>query len=136
MTHSNPPIQLKSSKINFRALNFNFSKHFFLTSQYYLPKCSGHLAQHFFPCLPTPLYLPPANEVWDKVIFLHPSVILFTGRRVSAPLHAGVHPQADTPLLGRYPPLDTTGYGQKAGGTHPTGMHTCYLCLCAGVFLS
>ena len=29
--------------------------------------------------------------------------------------------------LGR-PPWDTTGYGQKAGGTHPTGMHSS-LCL-------
>ena len=25
------------------------------------------------------VYLPPANEVWGKVIFLHLSVILFTG---------------------------------------------------------
>ena len=23
------------------------------------------------------------------------------------------------------PPLDTTKYGQRAGGTHPTGMHSC-----------
>ena len=23
-------------------------------------------------------------------------------------------------------PSDTTGYGQQAGGTHPTGMHTCF----------
>ena len=23
------------------------------------------------------------------------------------------------------PPLDTTGYRQRAGGTHPTGMHSC-----------
>ena len=23
------------------------------------------------------------------------------------------------------PPQDTTGHGQEAGGTHPTGMHTC-----------
>ena len=22
--------------------------------------------------------------------------------------------------------LDTTGYGQGAGGTHPTGMHSCF----------
>ena len=31
--------------------------------------------------------------------------------------------------LGRppWPPdtWDTTGYGQRAGGTHPTGMHSC-----------
>ena len=46
-------------------------------------------------------------------------------------------PRADTPLgrhpLGRHPiwadtpqPLDTTGYGQQADGTHPTGTHTCF----------
>ena len=30
--------------------------------------------------------------------------------------------------LGRPPPhLDTTGYGQRAGGTHRTGMHSCFL---------
>ena len=39
-------------------------------------------------------------------------------------------PWADTPLV-RHPtgqtpsPPDTMGYGQQAGGTHPTGMHTC-----------
>ena len=30
--------------------------------------------------------------------------------------------------LGR-PPSDTTGYGQRAGGTHPTGMHFCLLAI-------
>ena len=25
--------------------------------------------------------------------------------------------------------LDTTGYGQRAGGTHPTGMHSCLDCI-------
>ena len=34
------------------------------------------------------LLLPPANEVWGKVIFLHLSVILFTGG--SASVHAGI----------------------------------------------
>ena len=29
-------------------------------------------------------------------------------------------PEADT-----LPPADTTEYGQQAGGTHPTGMHSC-----------
>ena len=27
---------------------------------------------------------------------------------------------------GRPPPLDTTGYGQRAGGTLYTGMHSCF----------
>ena len=41
-------------------------------------------------------YLPPANEVWGKVIFLHLFVILFTGG--SASVHAG------RPLQRRHPP--------------------------------
>ena len=44
----------------------------------------------------TNIFLPPANEVWGKVIFLHLSVILFTGGRGGTPRQ--VHP------LGRYPP--------------------------------
>ena len=42
--------------------------------------------------------LPPANEVWGKVIFLHLCVILFTGGGsawAGTPL-AGTHPQAGT----------------------------------------
>ena len=36
-------------------------------------------------------------------------------------------PRTDTLPLG-IPPSNTTAYGQQAGCTHPTGMHTCYLC--------
>ena len=46
---------------------------------------------------------------------------------VSAPLYAGIHtPLANTPKADTPPSSDTMGYGQQAGGTHPTGMHTCY----------
>ena len=79
------------------------------------------------------ILLPPANEVWGKLMFLHLSVIQSKGGG-SVPLHARIHtprqtpPLVDTPLgqtpLGR-PPLDTTRYGQQVGGTHPTEMHTC-----------
>ena len=88
--------------------------------------------------------LPPANEVWGKVIFLHLSVILFTGGAVPWQVPSGRYtPQAGSPLLGRYtppgrytpwagtPPGRYTphqcmlGYGQQAVGTHPTGMHSC-----------
>ena len=98
------------------------------------------------------LILSPANEVWGKVIFLHLSVILFTGGK-----YLGRYPRADTPPgrytpwqvhpragappwqvhpwqvpPGRYPPgrylrQCMLGYGQQAGGTHPTGMHSCFL---------
>ena len=49
--------------------------------------------------------LPPANEVWGKVIFLHLSVILFTGW--------GVPGQVAPPLAGTYPP----------GQVHPQQVH-------------
>ena len=77
---------------------------------------------------------------------------------LSAPLHAGIHtprtrgrhppgtrgrhppgPEADTPEDQRQTPpgpeADTPpaqcmlGYGQQAGGGHPTGMHSCYTCV-------
>ena len=93
-------------------------------------------------------FLPAANEVWGKVIFLHLSVILFTWGG-SAPLHAGIHPhpqdQRQVPpgdqrqvshlTRGRYCPRPEAGirpsamysgrYGQQAGGTHPTEMQSC-----------
>ena len=28
--------------------------------------------------------------------------------------------------VARPPSSDTTGYGQRVGGTHPTGTHSCY----------
>ena len=41
------------------------------------------------------MLLPPANEVWGKVIFLHLSVILFTGSR---------YPPGQVHSQGRYTP--------------------------------
>ena len=35
-------------------------------------------------------------------------------------IHRGLHPGG----LGRSP-MDTIGYGQQAGGAHPTGTHSC-----------
>ena len=58
-------------------------------------------------------------------MFLHFYVILFTGEGGLPNLPPDVDPpDAETP-----PPKDTwdtTGYGQQAGGAHPTGMHTCF----------
>ena len=83
------------------------------------------------------VYLPPANEVWGKVMFLHLSAILFTVER-GIP-HLGTPPQADPPRQtpprhilppsrqtpqGRIPPPETA---TEAGGTHPTGVHSCIL---------
>ena len=38
----------------------------------------------------------------------------------------GRHPPPAQCMLGCTPPADTTGYGQQADGTHPTGMHSCF----------
>ena len=73
------------------------------------PKISGAL--HFFrterflkllqPKIQNPNYRPQRS--WSKVIFLHVSVILFTGG--SVPLHAGIHPPG---TRGRHPPREQT----------------------------
>ena len=76
------------------------------------------------------------NEVVAKVIFLHLSVILFTGGVcLSASWDATHPPGVDTPPdqtpgpdipQSRHPPSkQTPAYGQRAAGTHPTGMHSC-----------
>ena len=66
-----------------------------------------------------PMYFYRPQRSCGRVMFLHVSVILFTG------LGSGRHPpQADTPP-GRHPPLGTA---TAADGTHPTGMYSCCFC--------
>ena len=72
------------------------------------------------------IYLPLANKVWGKVIFLHLCVILFMGGGFPACItghmtREGLHPggRGSASKGGQTPP-STTGYGQQAGGTHPT----------------
>ena len=73
-----------------------------------------------------------------KVMFLHLSVILST-RRVStsgprgSPWVDTLPPRADTPPRQTPPAQCMLGYGQQAGGTHPTGMHSCFLTIFLGV---
>ena len=87
-------------------------------------------------------FLPPANEDLGKVIFLYLFVILFR-------VHAGIPtppPRPASPPWTRYPPdqahppdqappphqaprpgTEHAGrYGQHAGGTHSTGMQSCF----------
>ena len=73
-------------------------------------------------------FLPPANEVWGKVMFLHLSVSHFVrGGYLPYCILGYTHPQADTDVASPPPhPPVTTGYGQQAGSMHPTGMHTCH----------
>ena len=87
-------------------------------------------------------FLPPANEVWGKVTFLHLSVILFVGG-VCIPAYngageclplglgdvclwvqGGVHiPRPDTHTLGRHPQADTPIQPDTPLDTH-THTHT------------
>ena len=99
-------------------------------------------------------FLPPANEVWGKVMFSLACVILFTGERSFASRGSafwrglppggsdsgGLPPGGSasrggwqTPLLLKPCPRDswdTKGYSQQAGGTHPTGMLSCLFTVC------
>ena len=73
--------------------------------------------------------LPPINKVWGKVIFPPSrghSVHGGDGERGFGEGVCGRHPldpEADTPSpRGRPSPVETA---TEAGGTHPTGMHSC-----------
>ena len=57
-------------------------------------------------CTGTAFFLPPANEVWDKVMFLHLSVIVFT-RQGWIPACNRAAPPPETPP-GRHHPRQTT----------------------------
>ena len=69
------------------------------------------------------MFLPPANEVWGKVIFLHLSVILFTGwglpqymlgYHTPTPWTRHPHPPDQAPPLG----LGTLGTRHPPGAEH------------------
>ena len=61
------------------------------------------------------------EKVGTLVIFLHLSVIVFTGGVWHTP-PLGRHPLRQTPPLGRPPPPQMA---TAADGTHPTGMYSC-----------
>ena len=69
------------------------------------------------------LLLPPANEVWGKVIFFHLSVILFT--RWWGSTCSGTPPGRYTPV-GRFIPLAGTPpwAGTHPGQVDPAGRYT------------
>ena len=80
-----------------------------------------------------------SGRCWAKVIFSQACVKNCVHGGVSASVHAGIHPPGtDTPQEqtspeeqmpptgSRHPPgRQTAAYGQRAAGTHPTGMHSC-----------
>ena len=80
------------------------------------------------------LLLPPENEVLGQGNFLHLCVIPEGGGVVGVPacitdhMTGDLHPRGYASMGWAYPSWDTwdtTGYGQQAGGTHPTEMHSC-----------
>ena len=92
----------------------------------------------------THLFYRPQTK-FAKAMFLHLSVILFTGESTWAGTHPSRYtpPRAGTPpWAGTPPPAGTLpqhlhppqqcmlGYGQQAGITHPTGMHSCNIYKC------
>ena len=74
--------------------------------------------------------LPPANEVWGKVIFSVACVKNSVHRGGSASVHAGIPhtPGADPPVTRHTSPCAVHAriYGQQAGGMHRTGMQSCH----------
>ena len=88
--------------------------------------CLRHLGNFHYLIL----FLPPANQVWGKVMFLHMSVILFTwgvGSTWAGTPQAG-NPQAGTPLAGTPPSRYTPSRYTALAGTppfqvHPPAMH-------------
>ena len=82
-------------------------------------------------------FLPPATKLRQGNIFT-PVCQSFCSRGSATPpeqtpLWANT-PQADTP--GQTPLLQCMlGYGQQVGGTHPTGMHSCFSNICHGLSL-
>ena len=78
---------------------------------------------------------------FEKVIFLHVSVCpqgAVPGQEPTLGRYTppGRYPPGQVPPLGRYTPgqvhppeaVHAGRYGQQAGGTHPTGMHSCLNC--------
>ena len=70
-------------------------------------------------------FLPPANEVCEGYVFT-PVCQSFCTWAGTPPREGS--PWAGTPP-GQVPPpgaVHAARYGQQAGGTHPTGMHSCF----------
>ena len=77
--------------------------------------------------------LPPSNEVWGKVIFLHLFVILFTGGGVPDQVHTpgpGTHPSPRDqvhPHLGPGTPPQDQVHPPGPGTPHPDQGDTVYV---------
>ena len=65
------------------------------------------------------LYLPPATELGQGNVFT--GICDSVHRGVPASVHAGIPPPPEQSTRTEY----AGRYGQRAGGTHPTGMQSC-----------
>ena len=83
--------------------------------------CHGTVISFHSKCTPyhsDHILLPPANEVCEGYVKVFTGVCLSTGGLPHCIL--GYTSPGQTP-----PAQCMLGYGQQAGGTHPTGMHSC-----------
>ena len=113
------------------------------------PKCNTHKvgnnginANFVFPKICSFLHYYRPQRSWAKVIFSQACVKNSVHGGVSASVHAGIHPPGTRPPGSGRPPGDqtphppepgrpppgkqTAAYGQRAAGTDPTGMHSCF----------
>ena len=76
------------------------------------------------PCFPC--YRP--QTMFAKVMFLHLSVILFTGGGLQQ-CNPGIHTPLPREQTTHLPPcaVHAGRCGQQVGGMHPTGMHSCFV---------
>ena len=93
----------------------------------YTPRHLHHPQGRYTPGRYTPSgrYTPPGRYTSPRQV--HPFPGRYTPQAGTPPLPGKVH------LPGRYTPQQCMlGYGQQAGGTHSTGMHSCYTFYFAG----
>ena len=69
------------------------------------------------PWVDTPL----PSACWDT----HPPSQCMLGYTHPCQVHAGIHTPLPSACWNKPPTQCMLGYGQQAGGTHPTGMHSC-----------
>ena len=124
---------LKRHKINLTIPPLSLKSCLELKESIKWSKRDGKRRFHVGTIFCTKQLLPPANEVWGKVIFseacvknsVHGGGRAWPGARVLPGGRAWPGGcMACTPP--RLIPRDTVG--QWAGGTHPTGMHSCSFC--------
>ena len=70
--------------------------------------------------------LPAATKLGQGNVFTGVCDSVHRRGGVSASVHAGMHPPREDTPKSRHPP-PPPAYGQRAAGTHPTGMHSRFI---------